>query len=67
MAVYNDTRPHPGTRPATGLMHRLVADVLGRLAAWNDTRVTRNALSRLSDRELDDIGLTRSDIDRITR
>ncbi len=34
-------------------------------AAWNDARVTRNALSRLSDRELDDIGLTRGDIDTI--
>ena len=35
-------------------------------AAWNDARVTRKALQRLSDRELDDIGLSRSDIDTIT-
>jgi uncharacterized protein YjiS (DUF1127 family) len=35
-------------------------------AAWNDTRVTRSALSRLTDRELDDIGLTRADIDTVT-
>lgn len=35
------------------------------VAAWNDARVTRNALSRLTDRELDDIGLTRADIDAI--
>lgn len=41
------------------------ADLMGRLAAWNDTRVTRNALSRLSDRELTDLGLVRSDIDRV--
>ena len=34
-------------------------------SAWNDARVTRNALSRLTDRELDDIGLTRADIDTI--
>jgi uncharacterized protein YjiS (DUF1127 family) len=39
--------------------------MLGALAAWNDARVTRKALSKLSDRELEDIGLTRSDIDRI--
>ncbi len=32
---------------------------------WNDARVTRGALNRLSDRELDDIGLTRADIARI--
>lgn len=33
------------------------------LLSWNDRRVTRNELSRLSDRELEDIGLTRSGID----
>ena len=32
---------------------------------WNDARATRNALGRLSDRELDDIGLCRGDIDRL--
>lgn len=31
--------------------------------AWNDRRVTRDELYRLSDRELEDIGLTRGDID----
>lgn len=34
-------------------------------AAWNDARVTRTALSKLSDRELDDIGLCRGDIEDI--
>ena len=33
------------------------------IADWNRTRVTRAALSELSDRELDDIGLCRGDID----
>ena len=37
------------------------------LTGWNDARVTRNALYNLSDRELDDIGLSRSDIDRVAR
>lgn len=32
------------------------------LINWNDARVTRKALSKLSDRELDDIGLCRGDI-----
>jgi uncharacterized protein YjiS (DUF1127 family) len=44
---------------------RVLADVVGRIAAWNDARVTRKALSKLSDRELDDLGLTRGDIDDI--
>lgn len=48
-------------RPAPGLARDLAA----RLAAWNDARVTRRMLSRLTPRELDDIGLTPADIDRI--
>lgn len=36
-------------------------------ASWNDTRVTRRELNRLSDRELDDIGLCRGDIERTAR
>ncbi|WP_232530326.1 DUF1127 domain-containing protein [Pacificitalea manganoxidans] len=41
--------------------------LLGRLHDWNDTRLTRKALSALTDRELDDIGLTRSDVDALGR
>ncbi|WP_323035860.1 DUF1127 domain-containing protein [Pararhodobacter sp.] len=36
--------------------------VFARIATWNDQRVTRNALMKLSDRELNDIGLCRGDI-----
>lgn len=39
--------------------------ILAVLSAWNDARVTKNALNRLTDRELDDIGLCRGDIDTI--
>lgn len=35
------------------------------LVNWNDARLTRKALSKLTDRELDDIGLNRGDIDLI--
>ena len=42
-----------------------VAKLWASLSTWNDARVTRNALNRLTDRELDDIGLTRGDIDRV--
>ena len=54
-------RPAGAGFSATSLITALVAKV----AAWNDARVTRNSLSRLSDRELDDLGLVRSDIDAI--
>lgn len=37
------------------------------IADWNDRRRTRKLLSQLSGHELDDIGLSRADIDAITR
>ena len=44
---------------------RILADIVGMVSAWNDARVTRKGLSQLSDRELDDLGLVRGDIDAI--
>ncbi|KUJ78035.1 hypothetical protein AVO45_08695 [Ruegeria marisrubri] len=35
------------------------------IVEWNEARVTRKELSRLTDAQLDDIGLTRSDIAKI--
>jgi uncharacterized protein YjiS (DUF1127 family) len=60
MAVTTNRPLGAGFR-ATGLL----AAIVGRIAAWNDARVTRKALSQLTDRELDDLGLTRGDIDDI--
>ncbi|KAF0675736.1 DUF1127 domain-containing protein [Profundibacterium mesophilum] len=37
------------------------------IVEWNDLRVTRKCLGQLSDSELDDIGLSRSDIVRLGR
>ncbi len=37
---------------------RIVAAVI----SWNDNRVSRNALLQLTDRQLEDIGLSRFDI-----
>ena len=44
-----------------------LSEIYTRILSWNDARITRRALSGLSDHELDDIGLIRGDIDRITR
>jgi uncharacterized protein YjiS (DUF1127 family) len=46
---------------------RFLANLVGRIASWNDARVTRKGLSALTDRELDDLGLVRGDIDDIAR
>ena len=45
----------------------LTSRMFGAVAQWNDARRTRNALSQLSLRELDDIGLCRGDIDMMVR
>ncbi len=46
-------------------INRFVAETVGAFADWNDARVTRKSLSKLSTRELDDIGLCAGDIDGI--
>ena len=52
---------------AAGGVGNVVAQIVSLFASWRETRVTRRELGRLSDRELDDIGLCRGDIERIAR
>lgn len=63
MASIDTHRPFAAPAGA-GFFATLMAG-LSSLKAWNDARITRQALSRLTERELDDIGLCRGDIDRI--
>lgn len=56
-----DTRVSAGS--SIGFGTRLMAS----LSNWRNTRATRSELNRLTDRELDDIGLCRGDIERIAR
>ena len=60
MSAFETTRTNTGFSPLN-----LVNSIVGSIASWNDARVTRNALAKLSDRELDDIGLCRGDIEFI--
>ena len=46
-------------------IHKLAFGWLRAVIAWNDARLTRNALARLSNQALSDIGLVRGDIDLI--
>jgi uncharacterized protein YjiS (DUF1127 family) len=62
MAVFETNRSE-----AVGGLGSVVARMVSALNGWNETRVTRRELSRLSDRELDDIGLCRGDIERVAR
>ena len=46
-------------------VHLPLSRLVSGLIHWNEARRTRVALSQLSDHELDDIGMSRGDIDRI--
>lgn len=64
MAVTEFTRAYSAPAGAFG---RVVTRAVAAVATWNAARRTREALSQLSDRELEDIGLSRSDIDKVSR
>lgn len=64
MAAFEVTRA-PSVAANRGLVSNFFASAAAAVVAWNDQRMTRNALSKLSNRELDDIGLVRGDIDAI--
>lgn len=64
MAFYDNPRIAHGLGFATRLAHA-VTHMTETLTVWNDARVTRKALAQLTDRELDDIGLCRGDIDLV--
>ena len=67
MAAFETTRPAPFGAISIFRLVTFIGDAYATVAAWNDARVTRNALGKLSDRELDDIGLCRGDIEMIGR
>lgn len=63
MAAIDTTRTIAASRD--GIITTFVATLVGNLITWNDNRLTRKALSQLSARELEDIGLTYADIDQM--
>ena len=54
----------PGVRPGGKAMNMLVA-IINFLRAWRRYNASLRELTQLGDRELADIGITRSDIPRI--
>lgn len=66
MAAIETSRPAPFGAITTYRAIQCVSGFFGAIGAWNDARVTRTALGKLSDRELDDIGLCRGDIELIS-
>ena len=67
MAAVETTRPAPLGAITTYRTINSLSNAIAAFQAWNDARVTRKALNKLTDRELDDIGLCRGDIEFIGR
>jgi len=63
MASFDTTRPVAGL--SAGKTTSFIAGMYSAVADWNDARITRKSLSKLTARELDDIGLSYGDIDAI--
>ncbi len=67
MAALETRRTAPLGAISTYRAINAVSNALWAVRNWNEARTTRKALSKLSDRELDDIGLTRGDIEMLGR
>lgn len=67
MAVSEQSHAHLAIAGVAERIGRVIVAMVSAVQEWNDARLTRNMLSKLSDGELDDIGLTRADIDRVAR
>lgn len=65
MTTLDIARGQRTDRIFAGTIVAAIATLFENVSAWNDARMTRNALSRLTDRELDDIGLSRADIENL--
>ncbi len=65
MAALDTTRTTTGSFGLVGRIGAIFVSAVNAAVEWNDARVTRNALSGLSNRELEDIGLCRGDIDAV--
>ncbi len=67
MAVFDYSRPVAANQSVFAQVKGLISDSVANVMAWNDARVTRNSLSGLTNRELDDLGLVRGDIEDIAQ
>ena len=62
MTTFSTNSTTFGTTSVAARISGAVHSVIDAALFWNDARLTRNALESLSNRELEDIGLSRGDI-----
>ncbi len=67
MAAFDTTRTNYGSASAVSKFGSFLASLVTAVVAWRDAAMTRKALNSLTDRELEDIGLLRSDVDNVAK
>lgn len=67
MAAFDTTRTTYGAASFIGRIGALLNRVLQGVIVWNEARNARKSLNKLSDRALEDIGLSRADINAIAK
>ena len=67
MAAIDTNRIALASAPVATRAGSFFEAALAAFVAWNDARMTRNSLGKLTDRELEDIGLSRGDIETVAR
>lgn len=65
MAFVNTTKPAPFGAITTYRAIKALEAVTNSFLVWNAKRATYKQLSALSSRELDDIGMTRADVNNL--
>lgn len=65
MAAIETTRAAHASSGNANRRPNTINALFGAVRSWNDARLTRKALYGLSDRELEDIGLARGDIEAV--
>ena len=65
MAVFQNTTAQYQASATAGQTHNVFAWTMSTIRKWKQANDTRTALSRLTDRELDDIGVSRHQIEAI--
>jgi len=65
MATFQTTRPQPLGAITLYRATNVIENVVAKIDTWNKARKTKAELSKLTERELSDIGLTRGDINNL--
>lgn len=67
MALLDSSRPFSQPAVFADAVSRAAYRLVSTLIDWNNARRTRNSLMQLTAQELDDIGLTRADVDMMVK